>query len=408
MHIPNLQDRRTRLAEVLEPNEMVIIFGAPEPAYPRRFLQEHNLLYFTGVEAPDAVFVAYKAANTLTTALYLERQDPAMVVWEGAKLSPDDAREISGIQRVGYLDQLREQISGWMRMAETCYVNKAESNLEQPLNKEQQFMQRARNHFPAIQFKNLRPLMVQLRARKDQWEVEQLQTAIDATGKGIMRIFKDARSGMHEYELEAMLRCEAMSSGLPHMGFFPIIASGLNAATLHYHANNCQIGENDMVLLDVGAGCNNYSADITRTFPVSGTFTPRQREVYQAVLDVNKAIIDMVMPGVTMTKLNKETVKLITAALKKLGLIEKDEEYRKYYMHSVGHHLGMDTHDVGPREEPLEPGHVITVEPGIYIPEEAIGVRIEDDILVTEDGAVNLSVKIPKEIDQLEELCKRA
>lgn len=408
MHIPNLQDRRTRLAEVLEPNEMVIIFGALEPAYPRRFLQEHNLLYFTGVEAPDAVFVAYKAANTLTTALYLERQDPAMVVWEGAKLSPDDAREISGIQRVGYLDQLREQISGWMRMAETCYVNKAESNLEQPLNKEQQFMQRARNHFPAIQFKNLRPLMVQLRARKDQWEIEQLQTAIVATGKGIMRIFKDARSGMHEYELEAMLRCEAMSSGLPHMGFFPIIASGLNAATLHYHANNCQIGENDMVLLDVGAGCNNYSADITRTFPVSGTFTPRQREVYQAVLDVNKAIIDLVMPGVTMTKLNKETVKLITAALKKLGLIEKDEEYRKYYMHSVGHHLGMDTHDVGPREEPLEPGHVITVEPGIYIPEEAIGVRIEDDILVTEDGAINLSVKIPKEIDQLEELCKRS
>ena len=123
---------------------------------------------------------------------------------------------------------------------------------------------------------------------------------------------------------------------------------------------------------------------------------------------MNKAIIDMVMPGVTMAQLNKETVKLITAALKKLGLIEKDEEYRKYYMHSVGHHLGMDTHDVGPREEPLEPGHVITVEPGIYIAEEAIGVRIEDDILVTEDGAVNLSVKIPKEIDQLEELCKRA
>ncbi len=407
MNIPNLEDRRTRLAEALQPNEMIIIFGAPEPTYPRRFKQENNFLYFTGLETPNAAFVGYKTATSFFTTLFIERQDPAMVVWEGAKTSPQDATETSGIKNVHYLDQLPTHLNLWMPKVKTCYVNKATGGLGSGLNSEQQFIRTLKDHFPNVMFQSFMPIITPLRACKDAWEIEQLSTAIEATGKGIHRIFTDARPGMHEYQLEALLRFEAMNCGLPHQGFFPIIASGLNAATLHYHANNCPVGENEMVLLDVGADCLGYSADISRTFPVSGTFTPRQREVYQAVLDINKEIISMVKPGVTMTELNKRTVELITAALKKLGLIEKDEEYRKYYMHSVGHHLGMDTHDVGPRDEPLIPGHVITVEPGLYIPEEAIGVRIEDDILVTEEGYINLSVSIPKEVAELEQICIR-
>ncbi len=173
---------------------------------------------------------------------------------------------------------------------------------------------------------------------------------------------------------------------------------------MHYHQNNSKIGKNDLILLDVGAASNGYSADITRTFPVSGKFTKRQKEVYQEVLNINKAIIEMVKPGISFAELNKQTVELITESLFRLKLIKEKSEYFKYYMHSVGHHLGMAAHDVGPHDTPLEEGNVITVEPGIYIPKEKIGVRIEDDILITKTGFKNLSSRIPKEVEELEKI----
>ena len=189
--------------------------------------------------------------------------------------------------------------------------------------------------------------------------------------------------------------------------FKPIIAAEINATILHYVDNNCIIPENSLVLLDIGASCNSYCADITRTFPVSGKFTTRQAEIYQEVLGVQQKIIDMIKPGIALMDLNLKTVSLITESLKRLKLIEEDEEYRKYYMHSVSHHLGLDAHDVGSRDSILEPGNVITVEPGIYVPEEKIGIRIEDDILVTETGSKNLSARIPKQIKELEDICRK-
>ncbi|MCK4653865.1 MAG: M24 family metallopeptidase, partial [Candidatus Cloacimonetes bacterium] len=201
---------------------------------------------------------------------------------------------------------------------------------------------------------------------------------------------------------EALLIYEARKNGIKHMAFKPIIASGKNAATLHYEKNNSKIGKNDLVLLDVGASYNNYSADISRTFPVSGKFTKRQKAVYEEVLNINKAIIKMIKPGVSLPDLNKRTIELITEALIRLKLIKDKKDYKKYYMHSVCHHLGMDAHDIGKRDSILKAGNIITVEPGIYIPEEKIGVRIEDDILVTKDGYKNLSENIPKEIKELE------
>jgi Xaa-Pro aminopeptidase len=211
-----------------------------------------------------------------------------------------------------------------------------------------------------------------------------------------------------EYELEALLFYHLQKKSVRNWGFAPIIAAGINAATLHYKTNDCQIKESDVVLLDVGASYMNYSADITRCFPVSGKFSPRQKEVYTEVLAIQKEIISMMKPGVGLTQLNEKTAELMGAALVRLGLITNESDYRRYYMHSIGHHLGMDTHDLGARDSVLAVGNVLTVEPGIYIPEENLGIRIEDDILITAEGYCILSQNIPKEIEEIEALCLAA
>jgi len=197
-------------------------------------------------------------------------------------------------------------------------------------------------------------------------------------------------------------------NGLQQWGFAPIIATGINAATLHYEKNNCLIQPGDLVLMDVGASCNGYSADITRCFPIEQKFSARQAEIYNIVLDVNKRIIELIKPGLELSVLNNNTVEWLAEGLLSIGLINSRDEIRKYYMHSVSHFLGLETHDVGGREALLVPGNVITVEPGIYIPEERLGVRIEDDVLVTENGHKVLSCGIPKEIPEIESIRKEA
>jgi Xaa-Pro aminopeptidase len=398
--------RRQNVLNSMQENQVIIIFANELPHYPRHFLQEKNFYYLTGLEIPSAVLAIKKTKNKPLIYLFIERRIPEREVWDGKKMTPKEATEISGIENVKCLDEFSGIISSFFLYGSDCvYVNNIISAPGNLLNKQQQFIVQAKQNNPELCFKDMLPLIRPFRKIKDDSEIEELQKAIDATGAGINKIFKEAKAGMFEYELEAMLRYEINRRGLLHMGFKPIIAAGGNATTLHYDKNNCQVEQNELVLLDVGAACNNYSADITRTFPISGTFSPRQKEVYQHVLDVQKEIISMIKPGVAMTDLNKKTNELITEALKNLKLIKEDKEREKYYMHSIGHHLGLDTHDVGERDSVLEVGNVITIEPGIYIPEEAIGVRIEDDILVTENGYRNLSAGIPKEIAELEEIC---
>ncbi len=410
MNINLLKKRRKKLFGQLEDNELALIFAASKPGdpdYPCYFLQDDNFLYFTGLEIPDAVFVFCKIKNKPVVHLFIERTIPEMVVWEGEKLTFDKAVKISGIEKISFLDEFERKISMLLYPISKCYVNIGSGNLNSLLSKQQDFIKKTRDRFPHIIFKDITDKMRPLRLIKDKWEIEQLQKAIDITGKGIVQIMKKAQPGMMEYELEAILNYEVTKNGLRHMGFKSIIASGINAATLHYINNNSKIGKNDLILLDVGAACNNYNADISRTFPVSGKFTPRQKAVYQEVLNINKKIIEMVKPGIPLTKLTEKTVELITASLVKLKLITKKEDYKKYYMHNVSHHLGMDAHDIGKRDSILEVGNVITVEPGIYITGEKIGIRIEDDILVTKDGYKNLSIKIPKEIEELENIIRR-
>jgi len=399
-----LENRREKLLEKLKDNEAVILFGADEATLYLPFLQDNNFLYFTGLNIPEAIFFFCKRNGKADAKLFIQRSIPERIVWDGEKMLKEEAIEISGIERVFYLDDFENIIFYDLFSLEKLYIKYDIKSLNSPLGKSLIFVNKIKDKFPQLGFDNIHSKIAPLRSIKEKWETEQLQKAIEATGTGLMSVFKNARAGMMEYELEAMIYFEFRSKGLKHWGFSPIVAAGKNAATLHYGNNDTKIKKGQLVLLDVGAACNNYSADITRTFPIDRKFTKRQKEVYGAVLRVQKEIISMIRPGIGLSDLNKKTVELITAEIKSLKLIEKDEDYKKYYMHSVSHHLGMDTHDPGSRESVLEAGNVITVEPGIYIPEENLGVRIEDDILVTPSGNINLSFSIPKEIEELEEI----
>lgn len=402
MDIKLLNERHNKLGKQINDNDLVILFANSMPKYPRSFLQDNNFFYFTGLQIPDAILLIQKIKGKPVLHLFVERGIPEMEVWEGKKMIREETTKISGIKTVSFLDEFERKINFYLSISKKCYVNTGTGDIASPLSKRQEFTKKITEQFPHIQIEDTTGIITPLRTVKDKWEIKQIQAAIDATGSGIQKIYKEAKAGMMEYELEAMLRYEILRKGHKHLGFRPIIASGVNVATLHYEHNNSKIGKNDLILLDVGAACDNYSADITRTFPVAGKFTKRQKAVYKEVLNINKKIIKMIKPGVGLTTLNQKTVELIQEALLRLKLIKKKEDYKKYYMHSVSHHLGMDTHDVGARDSILKEGNVITVEPGIYITEEKIGVRIEDDILVTKNGCKNLSQRIPKEIEELE------
>jgi len=401
MDLKLLTDHRKELIKQLKSKELIIVFATSVVKYPRNYLQDNNFKYLTGLDVPDAILVISKQKKPVIE-LFIERGIPEMEVWIGKKMTKEEATKASGIEKISFLDEFERKIGFYMAPSFKVHTNVGYNSIDKPLNKQQNFIFKAKQHFPHITAVDMTKIMIPLRSVKTKWEIEQMQKAIDVTGEGIKNIIKKSKVGMMEYELEAILQYEVTRKGLRHMGFKPIIAAGGNAATLHYEQNNSKIRKDEMVLLDVGAACNGYSADISRTFPVSGKFTKRQKEVYSEVLIINKKIIKMVKPGIGMKELNEKTVELIQKALIKLKLIKDKKDYRKYYMHSVGHHLGMDTHDLGARDSVLKAGNVITIEPGIYIPEEKIGVRIEDDILVTKTGYKNLSENIPKEISELE------
>lgn len=398
--------RRERLAALLSDGEYVIVFANAQCKL-QKFRQDKNFLYLTGLNHPELIYVAGKYGSRFNDMLFIERSDPERIVWEGEKLDAKEATRISGIKQVRYLDEFYPTLSGMCPLMQVIHANLGFAGLNQPPTLAMHMLQPIRDRQPQIQIKQLNDLIAPLRKIKDNWEVKQLQKAIDITGQGIEDIVSSAAAGMMEYELEATLFYRMQVNGLQAWGFAPIIAAGINAATLHYEKNNCRIGDNELVLMDVGADCNGYSADVTRCFPIGKKFTARQKQIYSLVLDVQKKVIAAVKPGVKLSELNDITKKGLAQGLIALNLIDSEDQVGRYYMHSVSHFLGLDTHDLGGREAVLEEGNVITVEPGLYLPEENLGVRIEDDVLVTKTGHKVLSAKIPKEIKDIEKLRRR-
>ena len=324
-------------------------------------------------------------------------------------MTVDEAKARSGADVVGYADQFEQSVAHALGNVDTLYVCYPAVALDAPLPDALQFVKRIRERFPHLRIIRADQVLARQRVTKSPDEIALLRKAIEITGLGVTAAMRAARPGMFEFELQSLIEKSYKDNRSEDVGFGTIVASGLNACTLHYETNECEIKDSSLVLADTGADYCHYTADITRTFPVNGRFTARQKEVYQKVLDAQLGTIAQVKPGITLTELNNRTRDMLVAACKIIGL--KQETYEQYYTyikHGVSHHLGLDAHDVIElRDEPLAPGQVITVEPGLYLADEGIGIRIEDDVLVTENGCEVLSKDIPKSVAEIEALMKR-
>jgi Xaa-Pro aminopeptidase len=385
-----------------------------------KFRQNNDLFYLSGVDQEESILVIFPDAPDPEhrEVLFVRETNEHIAVWEGEKLTKERATQISGIKKVYWTHQFHTIFFGLVVEAQNIYVNTNEHvrSVIEVETRDARFIKWCRETYPAHNYVRSAPIMHELRAIKSPVEIELMRKACDLTEKGFRRLLGFVKPGVWEYEIEAELAHEFIRAGSGFAGYEPIVASGKNSCVLHYNINENQCKDGDVLLLDVAAGYANYQSDLTRTIPVNGKFTPRQKEVYNAVLRVMRFAMSRLVVGNTIAEYHKEVGKAMEEELVKLGLITKEDiakqdpawpAYKKYFMHGTSHFLGLDVHDVGSRFRKFEDGMVYTCEPGIYIPEEAIGVRIENDVLITKDGPVDLMKNIPIEADEIEELMKR-
>ncbi|MEN9303916.1 MAG: hypothetical protein RL264_2345 [Bacteroidota bacterium] len=385
------------------------------------FQQHRDILYLSGVDQEESILVLFPDASNPANreVLFLRETNEHIAVWEGEKLTKQAAFEVSGIKTVYWLQQFPTIFKQLMAEANGVYINTNEhlrANVEVE-TREDRFIKKLKQDFPAHQVYKAAPIMHEIRSVKEQIELDLMQRACDITEEGFRRLLNFIQPGVWEYEIEAELAHEFLRNRSKGFAYTPIVASGKNACVLHYIENNQQCKDGELILLDVGAEYANYSSDLTRCIPVNGRYTARQKEVYNSVLHVKREAEKLLIPGTIMAEYHKQVGHLMEEQLVKLGLISMDDiknqnpdwpAYKKYFMHGTSHFLGLDTHDVGIWHQPIQPGMVFTCEPGIYIPEEGLGIRIEDDLVVQENGApFNLMRNIPIEADEIEDLMNR-
>ncbi len=404
-------NNRKKYAELIKDNSITVIssgtvynMSADEDF---DFEIDKNFYYLTGINQEEVTLVITKINNIVKEYLFIVKNDPIKVKWVGAKLEKEEAQELSGIENILYDNNLFEDIQKLI----TNEIFDVYLNLERKkgyhYEHNQAFSNKITKAFPELNVNDCYRLIVGLRSVKSKEEVELVKEAIEVTRIGIEKLMTESHSGIYEYQLENHFDFVIKENGQRPHSFKTIAAGGKNATILHYSFNNNLLNENELVLFDLGTETDIYISDITRTFPVNGKFTKRQREVYEEVLNVNKKCIEFLKPGLTMIEYNNYAKKLLTEACYRLKLIDKDEDLIKYYFHSIGHSIGLDTHDPCFYENGIVEGMMLTVEPGLYIPEEGIGIRIEDDVLITKDGCENLSEAIIKEADDIEEFFKK-
>ncbi|HHU21493.1 MAG TPA: aminopeptidase P family protein [Acholeplasma sp.] len=402
----------------VENGSLTILFSgkAPQSSGDQNhgFEVNRNFYYLTGIDQDNVIVALLKAEQGNKEYLFIEETTELMAKWNGRKLSLKEAKEISGIENVVYLDQFKNYLFGFLNslrfsesQVKTLLLDLERRNDPNYHSLALDFLEKFSKKYPEIKVANTYNNLIALRMVKKEAEIKKIQEAIDVTKGGIEALMINARSGIYEYQLESFFDQYIRYHGQNKNSFKTIAGSGVNATILHYSKNNTIIGEGELILFDLGAEVDYYIADITRTFPVSGKFSKRQKEVYEAVLNVNKKCIAYLKPGITWQELNQYANNLITEELKGLGLIKEDSQLRKYYWHSIGHSIGLDTHDPSLYSVPLQEGMVVTIEPGIYIEEEKIGVRIEDNVLITKEGPVNLSKDIIKEVKDIEAFMKK-
>lgn len=382
------------------------------------FQQHRDILYLSGVDQEESILVLFPNASNPAhrEVLFLKETSELIAVWEGEKLTKETAFLTSGIKTVYWLQQFPTIFKQMMAEAQGIYLNTNEhlrANTEVE-TREDRFIKQVKQDYPAHQVYKSAPIMHKIRSIKEAIELDLMQRGCKITEAGVRRLLGFIKPGVWEYEIEAELAHEFLRNRSKGFAYTPIVASGKNACVLHYIENNQQCLDGDVILLDVGAEYANYASDLTRCLPVNGRFTARQKAVYNAVLHVKNEAQKLLVPGTIMAEYHKQVGVLMEEQLVKLGLISMDDiktqnpdwpAYKKYFMHGTSHFLGLDTHDVGLWNEPISAGMVFTCEPGIYIPEEGLGIRLEDDLVVQASGApFNLMGDIPIEAEAIEDL----
>jgi Xaa-Pro aminopeptidase len=412
---------RRNLSSKLQPNSIAILNAndtMPTNADgTMRFKQNSDLFYLTGVNQEETILLVFPDAveEKNREVLFLRETSEYLTIWEGKKLTKDEAKEETGIENVQWLSSFDNLFRQLMTQAENVYLNTNEHNRASVVveSRDFRFINHCKSLFPLHSYYRLAPIMQSMREIKSPEEISCISRACEITEQGFRRVLKFVKPGVMEYEVEAEYAHEFIRSGAGFADYQPIIASGASACVLHYVENDKPCNDGDLLLMDTAAGFMNYNADMTRTIPVSGRFTKRQRQVYDAVLRVTKGATAYMKPGITKKEWQDYTEEITTKECIDLGLFTTDEVknqdkdkplVKKYFMHGVGHHLGLDVHDVGDLHAPFRSGNVFTVEPGIYIIDEGIGIRLENNILITESGNEDLMATIPLEASEIEEL----
>ena len=406
--------RRSAVLSQMEKGSIMVIYSGE--SIPQSlddccpFEVNHHFFYLTGIARENMALVLSRSAGEDKTVLFVEEADPLKERWTGKRLTIEEAKAISGVDDVRLIDGLQSAL-GRMAARETvetayfdCYRNAMTDTDSYNMAKAKAFAAA----YPTVTLKNAHPMIAGLRMIKDEEEIQALCEAIALTDKGLRRILETLAPGQMEYQAQAEFEYAIRYHGAQSMSFATIAGSGINGCMLHYDTNHCRMEDGKLLLLDLGAKTKGYCADISRTYPVNGTFTPRQKQIYDIVLEANLAVTAAAKPGMKLSELNDICKAKLAEGLLAIGKIDSADEIGKYYMHNVSHHLGLDTHDaVSHGEVLLAPGMVITNEPGLYIDEEEIGIRIEDDLLITADGCEVLSCNVARTTQDIEALMKR-
>ena len=405
--------RRKRLLENKSENTAVVIFSGAAPmksqdeAYP--FSVDRNFFYLTGIARENMILLMRKNyLGEYSETLFIEPYDEVLAKWVGGRMREAEATEISGIGNIANVGEFPDRLNSIVEYSRglgklTFWLDLWRYHKDQADTPAHRLAATLQQKYPAVAIEEINGDMAAMRAVKDEKELACMRQAQEHTRVAIEEMMRYARPGMNERELEGAFDFALMKQGIREHAFNSIVAGGVRATTLHYAENNQTVQDGEMVLIDLGSAFGNYSADISRTFPVNGKFTERQKALYNTVLEAQRIVIAGAKPGLTTRDLNQMVVDYYESRLDDLGLRKEGKTVRDYYFHGVSHQLGLDTHDIcTERERVLKPGMVITVEPGLYVEDEAIGIRIENDVLITETGCEDLSAAIPKTVEEIE------
>lgn len=427
-HLPLNQElfvtNRKRFVEKMKPNSIAIFISNDEvpsngdALYP--FKQNSDLYWLTGITQEDSMVVLFSdnPDPKFREVLVLVRPNELKEKWDGKRLRANEATGISGIGQVVWLDTIDALLQVWVHLADTIYLDTNENDRKASLvrTRDYRFVDEMKSRYPLHQYERAAKLMKELRAVKTPHEIEVVKKAIEITHNTFVRVMKFIRPGVMEYEIEAEIAHSFLSQRASGEAYGSIIASGDRARTLHYVSNNQECKDGELILMDFGALYGGYAADLTRTIPVNGKFTPRQKEVYNACLDLHDYAKSMLKPGISIVEYTELVGDEATRQFVKIGLLTesdvKNEDpsnraYRKYLYHGISHHLGIDVHDLGTRTASIEPGMLFTVEPGIYIEEEGMGIRIENNVWITENGNIDLFEGVPITVEEIEAVMRR-